>query len=388
MKKLLDVAGETYEFCPLGSHSNHRFSELERLTYAGGSRLEKVIGIAANKTDSITYPWKNEDLDIWAIQEAADFYSSPEWVKNPRSFFPSPKAPYSVKSNLLHGLPDGEVVDIQFESSYTSACPSFIEASARKKANETFFCRMWRHHKKASATVIAIHGWGMGDQRVNSLVFLPGVFYRLGLDVVLVELPYHGRRQAAEDLGGSGGLFPGTDMFRTNEAMGRTISDLRQLIAFLQNSGNRNIGCIGMSFGAYNGALLASLDPLAFFIPIVPVSSLAETAWEVLTRKSGFLELKNKGLSLDLLKKVFYVHSPLSYKPQTLKENVLIISGIGDSIVPARQAKMLWDHWRGPEIYRMHGGHIQHLRRSRAMRRAIKFLRNRGFTDSIIPKDH
>jgi len=388
MKKVSSKSSssESFEFCPVPVHPNHRFSSFERLTYSGGEKLQRVINIAANRNVAADYPWKNEDIDIWALQEAALLYGSGELKKNPRSFFSSPLAPYEVKEHLLHGLPDGEVVDISFKSSYTNFCKSAIEPSARRLANEVFYARMWRHKKRSTATIVALHGWGMGDQRVNSLVFLPGIFYRLGLDVVLVELPYHGRRQAPEDFQKNGLLFPGPDMFRTNEAMGQTIFDLRQLIAYLQNQGNVNIGCIGMSFGAYSGSLLASLDPLAFFIPIVPVACLAETAWEIVTRSPGFLELKNRGLSLDLFKTIFHVHSPLSYVPQTPRENVLVISGIGDSVVPARQAKLLWDHWRGPETYRMYGGHTEHLKRARAMRRAIKFLKNRGFTSTLLSR--
>src|SRR5690606_16302287 len=83
--------------------------------------------------------------------------------------------------------------------------------------------RWWRHRNRPQAVVIAIHGWSMGDQRINSLAFMPGALYQKNIDVAIIELPFHGRRRPAK-VPKSRSLFPCADLAQTNEGILQTIS--------------------------------------------------------------------------------------------------------------------------------------------------------------------
>lgn len=162
--------------------------------------------------------------------------------------------------------------------------------------------------------------------------------------------------------------------------MAQVISDLRNLSLYLQSRGVREVGCMGMSLGAYVGSLWAALDKVAFCIPIVPMVSMAEVAWEIITRDPSFVALREAGLSLDLLHDIYKVHCPLSYAPQTEKNRVLIIAGIGDKIVPPRQPRLLWEHWKRPHLLWFRGGHVAQFKRSKAFSEVVQFFDGLGLT--------
>src|SRR5690606_33705729 len=120
-----------------------------------------------------------------------------------------------------------------------------------------------------------------------------GYFYRNGFDIVLVELPFHGRRRAEQ----TATLFPSTDFVVTNEAIAQAISDVRELQLYLTSMGVKTVGAMGMSLGAYVASLWASLDPLAFCIPIVPLVSMADLAWSIVVNDPQFSLYRAQGIS-------------------------------------------------------------------------------------------
>src|SRR5690606_10870226 len=113
--------------------------------------------------------------------------------------------------------------------------------------NQVSYVRLWEHTERLESrpTLVAIHGWTMGDQRVNSIAFLPGLFFSLGCNVALVELPFHGRRKPASPDGHA--VFPSADPVRTVVAMAHALYDLRSLVHYLKGRGHSRISCVGMS---------------------------------------------------------------------------------------------------------------------------------------------
>ncbi len=367
------------DYCIIGSDPEHRLSQFERLTLVGGADLDRALSMIARQfAKGFDSNQKLGEVNIKEFIKAYEFYTQKKYIKDPHGFFPTPTTAPVVKETMVHGLKDGEIIDLEFESTYQVQCADFRDEFERFAENRTVHARMWRHFDKTSATMIAIHGWTMGDQRLNSLAFLPGLFYQTGLNVVLLELPYHGRRKSKS----SPNLFPSADMMRTNEAMGQVISDLRELRRYLKTIGETNVGCIGMSLGAYSTALWASLDELSFAIPVVPLVSMGELAWDFLSRAANFEQLKANGLTREKLSAVYQVHCPLTYKPRVPTDRSLIIAGIGDEIVPARQPKLLWDHWKRPQIQWLSGGHSAQLKRTRAFVEIVNFLYGLGVANS------
>ncbi len=306
----------------------------------------------------------------------ADFYfNNPKGSADQRKFFKVPAEIPLVESKLIHGLKDGGIIDITFQSSYEIQNPAYKALANLYPENQIVHARYWQHTEKAKATIVALHGWTMGDQRLNSLAFLPGYFYKLGFDVILVELPFHGRRkpkgltQQEAD-----GLFPGTNLTLTNEVIAQFIHDLRQINLFLDKYGTEKKGCIGMSLGAYFASLWAMLDELDFCIPIVPVSSMSEIAWSALKNLPDFKLLKKQGLSKSVLKQGFSVHCPLSFEPMTPPDRVMILAGLADKIVPSSQPRELWMHWGKPVMHWFRGGHLLQFKSRKALQKISQFL--------------
>lgn len=357
-------------------------SRFEELTLLGGSELEKALHWVADKIERFVSFEHVYDFDGDLIHQWIEFYSKQRLQKHPEKFFVPRKKIPKIKTVLLHKLKDGEVVDISFRSNYKVQCSAFKDDFELFRPNRKVHARMWRHHKGSKGTIVALHGWTMDDQRINALAFLPGHFYKLGLNVVLIELPFHGRR-VCKTAAGKRVTFPGPHIARTNEAMAQVISDLRRLNLWLNSEGHTKVGCIGMSLGGYIAALWASLDPLEFCIPIVPVVDMAGLAWDIAGDKAEFKALIEKGLTIEALHTVFRIHSPLSLAPKLPINKRMIIAGLADHIVPPRHPHMLWEHWDQPEIHWLSGGHLAHFKKSRAIQKISDFLIRLGYGRKI-----
>ncbi len=364
------------DFCLLdGRSEEYRLSKFERLTLIGGEELEKALEWISGQVAKL-----HKDRDLGRLHgkqfaNSHEYYCADQWKQNPASFFIQPQSTPEVREVPLHGLPDGQVIDLHFPSSYRVQYPAAKRDFYSYKKNSTVHARMWKHTLPARGTIIAVHGWTMGDQRINALAFKPGYFYNLGLDVVLVELPFHGRRSEKVS-------FPGTNLARTNEAIAQAISDLRELKQFLEMRGCKQVGCIGISLGGYIASLWASLDPLSFCVPIVPMVCMGEVAWGFISKAPKLkARLEGLGFSEQSFKQTFAMHSPLSFTPKVPRTHQMIIAGLGDEIVSPRHPHQLWTHWGEPKIHWFSGGHVAQFKDSKAFLELGRFFENLGLAD-------
>ena len=360
------------DFCFVDAPLGRRLSAFERLTLTGGEDLERAIERMAGQVRRLSLHNAVEGIDPNNIKQAAEFYHEQQWRRRPGEFFKAPLDPGLMLSRPVHGLGDGSIVDLEFQSCYQPRHPSVTSVFERNQDNQRFHVRWWRHEKPAAATIIAIHGLQMGDQRLNALAFLPGVFYRTGLDIALVELPFHGRRSG--DV-----VFPGANLILTNEALAQTISDLRQLKMFLRTQNDAPCGVMGMSLGGYCAALWASLEQLSFCITVVPLVSMVDTSWRLAAAHLA----KDAGVTRRDFERALRLHAPLTHRLQCAKERTLIIAGRGDSIVPAKQPRQLWQHWGRPEFIRLRGGHAAHLRESSSFEAIARLFGRLGYLDVV-----
>ncbi|MBX7143204.1 MAG: alpha/beta hydrolase family protein [Oligoflexia bacterium] len=371
------------DFCVVDAPPESRLSQFERSTLTGGEDLERALNWASRQLESFDFSKQIQTRNAAEILEQVKLFSQPSewnsaWISDPRNFFVAPTSTPIVCERVFHGFSDGDVLDLNFPSAYRVQTPEFSSKFGMHTENKQVHVRYWRHRVRGCPAIIAVHGWAMGDQRINSLAFLPGLFYQLGFDVALIELPFHGRRKPTTSAGKQSFMFPSMDIVLTNEAMAQVISDMRSLKIYLESDGAGAVGCMGMSLGAYLGVLWASLDALSFCVPIVPMVDMAELAWEIITRHEAFRSLREQGLTVEALNAAYKVHSPLNLTPATDKSRMLIVAGIGDQIVPSRQPKLLWDHWKRPRIVWFQGGHVPQFKRSRTFEEVISFFKDLG----------
>jgi hypothetical protein len=170
---------------------------------------------------------------------------------------------------------------------------------------------------------------------------------------------------------------------RTNEAFAQAIYELRALLLHLRNAGTGPVGAFGMSLGGYTTALLAAVEPaLAFAVPMIPLSSLAEMMWAEGEGDPRLARAIEHGWTLPALHDFFAVHAPLLRPPLVPSEGRLIIGAIGDRICPPAHADALWRHWGRPRIHWYPGGHLAQFRRHAALREIRTLLRDA----SLLPR--
>lgn len=111
------------------------------------------------------------------------------------------------------------------------------------------------------------HGFFASPYVFNATLLSLPWFYHRGYDVLLVTLPFHGRRRGRLDpYSGHGFLAKGPK--HLNEAMMQCVADTRSWMDWLFERGVDKIGMTGLSLGGHTTALVAAADDrLSFAVP-------------------------------------------------------------------------------------------------------------------------
>lgn len=272
---------------------------------------------------------------------------------------------------------DGQVVDLTYDSPYVPFNPRVAPSYLKHKHNLRGSVRYWRHDGPARPTLVLIHGFVIDAYLLNQWLFQIRWFYeKLGLDVAVFTLPFHGRRQGRVSLF-SGHLFFAGGFSWINEAFRQAVMDFRALLNYLRHErGVEQVGVSGISLGGYTTALLASVEPdLAFAIPNVPVVSIPDLAleWEPVGTFCR-MGLAATGNSIRDIRHMMAIHCALSYEPLLRPDQLMIVGGVGDRLAPPKHARLLWDHWGRPNIHWFPGNHIIHLDQGGYLRHIARFL--------------
>lgn len=357
------------DFCILNGREDARLSEVERLTMLGGASLDRVLTRLGKGLSNISLDTFAPALDLATLKSQALTLSVLRQHGEIKALFTPPTREPKVEITPIHGFPAGSVFDLEFPSHFPERGWSHDPGYISSEENTTSYVRLWEHRAvdPNRMTIIAVHGWTMGDQRVNSLAFLPGLLFSLGCNVALVELPFHGRRRP-RDIPEAVPLFPSADPVRTCLAMAHALYDLRSLRLFLARRGLHRISCVGMSLGAYVTALWASLDSLDKAVLLVPLVSMGDMAHELLQRVSPGHAPR------DFLCDLFADHFPLRDEPATRQESIMVIGGTDDHLVPRAQIEQLQNHWPRAHIVWASGGHAAATNRTETFDRIVHFL--------------
>lgn len=307
---------------------------------------------------------------------------------DPSRFFRPPAAPALMRvrraTPKLFRPPDGIVESLKFESHFEPLNPRLRAGYVSHDANRFAHVRYWRHRNGPRPTVVAIHGFGAESYSLNQwFLALPWLYDRLGLDVALFNLPFHGRRQTRHSPFSGHGFFAGGPS-RINEAFAQAVHDFRLLVDYLTGDrGVTRVGVTGVSLGGYTSALLAATEPrLAFAIPIVPVASLADLIleWQPL---GLVLRAAMRAMKTDIhtFRRMLSVASPLTWRPVLPRQRLMVVGGVGDRMASPKHSRLLWDHWDRCRLHWFPGSHILHLDRGSYLREIARFLDEIGFVE-------
>lgn len=285
-------------------------------------------------------------------------------VAEPERFFGRPRVPSPRRAPLGRRF-DAEAVDLRWPSAVEPYFDRLRERYLEIQENHLAAARLFTRGARRPAVVL-VHGYRAGDYPLWERSW-PIERLLETHDVALFVLPFHGVRKPLR----AAVRFPGSDPRVTNEGFRQAMSDLRELVLFLRDRGAPSVGVMGMSLGGYTTALAATLEPLAFAVPFIPLASFADVA-----REGGRLvgTREEQDAQHAALERAHRVVSPFARPSLVAPGRVLVVAGAEDRITPMRHAERLREHFAAPlEVFP--GGHLLQVGRGPALRRVLALVR-------------
>jgi len=198
-------------------------------------------------------------------------------------------------------------------------------------------------------------------------------FNELGWNVCFVHLPYHYSRVPRGYWNGE--LAITADLVRNAEGLRQGVMEVRQLIGALREHGCRDFGILGTSYGAWIGALLASVESdLRFLALMAPIVNVEHAIWQNPAARSMRRELHRAKIAPEVVSRHFHLSSPSHMEPLGDPARVLFVLGEFDLIARPSDIEALHQKWCGSELLRVPQGHFGY----RMMRDTISRLKERG----------
>ncbi|MBX3130498.1 MAG: prolyl oligopeptidase family serine peptidase [Polyangiaceae bacterium] len=294
-------------------------------------------------------------------------------------FFPSPRAIEPQERVVRWTTAGDRVFDLCWPSIEHTFLPELEPRYGRFLQNHVATARLLTRGEPRPVAIL-IHGYLGGAFNMEQRVWPIEWLMRMGLDVALFVLPFHGPRA---DPKRAAPPFPSSDPRMTNEGFRQAMTDLRELVRYLSERGHPAVGVMGMSLGGYSTALAATLeDQLAFAIPIIPLASVADFA-----RYHGRLGKDHEQTALQhaALESVHRIVSPVHRPPRLPPERLMVIGARADRITPVEHARRLAHHF-GVPLHSWAGGHLLQVGRADAFRKVGRFLGELGLTERRPPR--
>lgn len=198
-------------------------------------------------------------------------------------------------------------------------------------------------------------------------------FNELGWNACLVHLPYHYSRVPHGRWNGE--LAVTADLVRNAEGLRQGVIEVRQLMAALRKRGGREFGVLGTSYGAWIGALLATVEPdFRFLALMAPIVHVEHAIWQCPATAFMRRELRRVQIDPALVARHFHLSSPMHNQPLGSADRVLFAAGDFDLIARPADVAALHEKWQGSELLRVPQGHFGY----RMMRATVQRLKERG----------
>ncbi len=213
--------------------------------------------------------------------------------------------------------------------------------------------RGWR-----APTVLILHAL----MSVNDIGYrrLAARFNEFGWNAAFLHLPFHYARRPPGYLNGE--LAITANLVRNGEGLRQGVSELRQLMAWLRARGCGEFGLYGTSYGAWTGALLASVEQDISFVALLqPIADTDHAIWESPAGATIRRLLLRNQIDRDLTSRHVHLSSPLHGKPFTKRERIVLAIGAYDRIAPPDRVEALAAAWDGARIITSPQGHFGYV---------------------------
>ena len=210
----------------------------------------------------------------------------------------------------------------------------------------------------SAPTVLILHAL----MSVNDLGYrrLAAKFNALGWNAAFLHLPFHYARRPPGYLNGE--LAVTADLIRNGEGLRQGVSELRQLMKWLRAKGCREFGIYGTSYGAWTGALLASVeDDISFIALLQPIADVEHAIWQSPAGATIRRLLHRNGIDRTMTPRHAHLSSPLHGKPKASPERIILAIGAYDRIAPPDRVEALSAAWNGARLLTSPQGHFGYI---------------------------
>ena len=333
---------------------------LERFLTRSAASFDRVVGRAlTGRSPKARARSKTESLGhadrLLALDAIEALYAEPASASDVDRFFgrPTPfvieKRRIRASSRTVNGLAI-DSIDVRWPSRVRTFCEEVRTRFEDVRENHEAATRLLLGRGTGRPAAILIHGYRGGRYGIGERAWPTEWLMSRGFDVAFFVLPFHATRAAP----GSGPRFPSSDPRFTNEAFRQGIGDLRDLVATLRQRGAPQVIAMGMSLGGYTTSLLATVEPLDFVAPIIPLASFADIALDA----GRFVGSPEEQLAqYDALERAHRVVSPFTRPSKVKAGAAIVVAGEGDRITPISHAEKLAAHLSA-DLVKFPGGHI------------------------------
>jgi hypothetical protein len=197
-------------------------------------------------------------------------------------------------------------------------------------------------------TLVVVSGFNMGWPRFDARLLALRRLQRAGFDVALLGLPLHGMRTPWL----APPAWPWQDVGLTVQALACAVYEARQLVAWLRQRDGQPVSMLGLSLGAWVGALVCTLPrPPEALVAVTPLVDLPAL---LLDHTPPFVLDALVSPLRDALRPV----SPLARPPTLPPLRTLVLAAELDRVTnPVKQAAPLARHFQG-ELRLFPGSHL------------------------------
>jgi acetyl esterase/lipase len=263
---------------------------------------------------------------------------------------------------LVPGLGSEDVV---FPSLHEPIEPRFRERYERDYPEvKTVYARRVRPAgSEPRPRLLYLHGYMQPETFVEELAVLATFATRLGVEVIQLQTPYHGRRRpraARYD----GELYWSADVVRSVEALRQSLLDARTLLSWLLAQDARPVGVTGLSLGGALAAALTCLEPrFAFSIPLIAHMDLGALLADAPVLARMRRELAGFGWRPAEFAAFVARLGWDALVPVLPPERILLVAASHDRFFDPEVLRAMWRRWGEPRIEWHPTSHMGFIRR-------------------------
>jgi hypothetical protein len=232
--------------------------------------------------------------------------------------------------------------------------------------------------ERGAPWVVIVPGLGTGAFGRDSYDVFQSVHARAaveaGLNVALIDLPYHKRRRRPGCTSGEGFFSP--DLEETAAAFRQGAADVIALVKWVQQERHGAVALWGTSLGGcVAGLATVFLPSLVATCLMEPLDNPGDPLRYLKSTRDILRFVQAAGLDPAEIPGLLRHVAPSSYRPAIATERILFVTTLWDRIIRREFQEHFWESWGQPPRFTWEGGHVTTAYNGRVVTEALAFLR-------------